>query len=176
MASQRVLGRSLLDPKPTSTPVLPNANTVGTLKFVKKSLSHTYSSLIMLDSRMRTPPNGPHLHMFSSQTVSHSQARKQVVDSRFYPSAIVTDHLAFSEMREDLKTQNLTFTEIAKLVGENWQSLAPAEKEVYETHANSAKEKYHRDMVEYKKTSDYRRYAHYLHDFKEKQAKQNQGA
>lgn len=79
-------------------------------------------------------------------------------------------------MREDLKAQSLTFTEIAKLVGENWQNLAAAEKEVYESQANAAKEKYHRDMVEYKKTPEYRRYAHYLHEFKEKQAKQNQGA
>jgi hypothetical protein len=48
-------------------------------------------------------------------------------------------------MRDDLKHHNLTFTEIAKLVGENWQSLPPAEKEAYEGQANAAKEKYHRD-------------------------------
>lgn len=78
-------------------------------------------------------------------------------------------------MREDLKSQNLTFTEIAKLVGENWQTLDPAEKESYESQANASKEKYHGNLVEYKKTPEYRRYAHYLHDFKEKQAKQNQG-
>ncbi|POR32654.1 High mobility group protein 20A [Tolypocladium paradoxum] len=88
------------------------------------------------------------------------------------PSAYV---LFSNKMREDLKTQNLTFTEIAKLVGENWQSLAPAEKETYESQANAAKEKYHRDLAEYKKAPEYRRYAQYLHDFKEKQAKQNKG-
>lgn len=79
-------------------------------------------------------------------------------------------------MREDLKSQNLTFTEIAKLVGENWQNLPPAEKEAYESQANAAKEKYHRDLVEYKKTPEYRQYAQYLREFKEKQAKQNQGS
>lgn len=78
-------------------------------------------------------------------------------------------------MREDLKGHNLTFTEIAKLVGENWQSLPPAEKEAYERQANAAKEKYHRDLMEYKKTPEYRKYAQYLQEFKEKQAKQNQG-
>lgn len=78
-------------------------------------------------------------------------------------------------MREDLKSQNLTFTEIAKLVGENWQSLAPTERETYESQANAAKEKYHRDLAEYKKTPEYRKYAHYLQEFKDKQAKQNQG-
>ena len=83
--------------------------------------------------------------------------------------------MSLLEMREDLKSQNLTFTEIAKLVGENWQNLAPAEKEAYENQANTAKEKYHRDLVEYKKTPEYRRYAKYLQEFKEKQAKQTQG-
>lgn len=78
-------------------------------------------------------------------------------------------------MREDLKSQNLTFTEIAKLVGENWQNLAAPEKEAYETQANTAKEKYHRDLLEYKKTPEFRRYSQYLNEFKEKQARQNQG-
>ena len=44
-------------------------------------------------------------------------------------------------MREDLKSQNLTFTEIAKLVGENWQNLNAGAKESYESQANADKEK-----------------------------------
>lgn len=84
--------------------------------------------------------------------------------------------LTYPEMREDLKSQNLTFTEIAKLVGEHWQNLDPAEKEIYESQANAAKDKYHRDLAEYKKTPEFRRYAQYLHDFKERQAKQSQGS
>ena len=78
-------------------------------------------------------------------------------------------------MREDLKSQNLSFTEIAKLVGENWQNLTPVEKEAYESQANADKEKYHRDLMEYKKTPEYRKYMQYLQEFKEKQAKQSQG-
>ncbi|KAK8930362.1 High mobility group protein 20A [Metarhizium anisopliae] len=76
------------------------------------------------------------------------------------------------EMRETLKDHNLTFTEIAKLVGENWQSLRPEEKDVFESQANFAKEKYNRELTEYKKTPEYRKYSQYLHDFKERQAKQ----
>ncbi|RBA10914.1 hypothetical protein FPRO05_05503 [Fusarium proliferatum] len=63
---------------------------------------------------------------------------------------------------------------IAKLVGENWQNLNASEKEAYESQANADKEKYHRDLMEYKKTADYRKYMQYLHEFKEKQAKRNQ--
>ncbi|KAI0176746.1 HMG box protein [Pestalotiopsis sp. NC0098] len=83
------------------------------------------------------------------------------------PSAYV---LFSNKMREDLKGQNLSFTEIAKLVGENWQSLDRAEKEPYETHAQELKDRYNRDMSEYKKTADYKRYSDYLHDFRKRQA------
>lgn len=80
-----------------------------------------------------------------------------------------------TEMRDDLKGRNLTFTEIAKLVGENWQSLSPGEKEPFERQAQNAKEKYNRDLAEYKKTPEYKRYSLYLHEFKQKQASQNHG-
>ncbi|KAJ0121665.1 high mobility group protein [Diaporthe amygdali] len=83
------------------------------------------------------------------------------------PSAYV---LFSNKMREDLKGQNLTFTEIAKLVGENWQGLTQAEKEPYERDAQAAKEKYNRDLAEYKKTPDYKKYLLYLQEFKAKHA------
>ncbi|KAG5926240.1 hypothetical protein E4U42_003501 [Claviceps africana] len=88
------------------------------------------------------------------------------------PSAYV---LFSNKMRDDLKSQSLTFTEIAKLVGENWQSLQPADKEIYENQANAAKEKFHQQLAEYKKTSNYQKYTLYLHEFKERQAKQRKG-
>lgn len=78
-------------------------------------------------------------------------------------------------MREDLKGQNLTFTEIAKLVGENWQGLTQAEKEPYERDAQAAKEKYNRDLAEYKKTPSYKKYLQYLQEFKAKHANNPQG-
>lgn len=73
-------------------------------------------------------------------------------------------------MREDLKGQNLTFTEIAKLVGENWQGLTQAEKDPYERQAQAAKDKYNHDLAEYKQTADYKKYLQYLADFKAKHA------
>lgn len=83
------------------------------------------------------------------------------------PSAYV---LFSNKMREDLKGQNLTFTEIAKLVGENWQGLSQAEKEPYERQAQAAKDKYNQDLAEYKKTLEYKKYLQYLQDFKAKHA------
>jgi hypothetical protein len=75
-------------------------------------------------------------------------------------------------MREDLKDQNLSFTEIAKLVGENWQNLSRSEKAPYETQAHEAKDKYNRDMLQYKKTDNFRKYSDYLQDFRKRQAAQ----
>ncbi|KAM3066849.1 hypothetical protein ACMFMF_009902 [Clarireedia jacksonii] len=85
------------------------------------------------------------------------------------PSAYV---IFSNKMREDLKGRNLSFTEIAKLVGENWQNLSPAEKEPYEHQAFTAKERYNNELAEYKKTQNYKDYSQYLAEFKQKQNQQ----
>ncbi|TVY94544.1 High mobility group protein 20A [Lachnellula willkommii] len=87
------------------------------------------------------------------------------------PSAYV---IFSNKMREDLKGRNLSFTEIAKLVGENWQNISPEEKEPYEQQASSAKERYNNELAEYKKTSNYKEYSQYLVEFKARQANQQQ--
>ncbi|KAI1356290.1 hypothetical protein F5Y01DRAFT_74736 [Xylaria sp. FL0043] len=87
------------------------------------------------------------------------------------PSAYV---LFSNKMREDLKGQNLTFTEIAKLVGENWQNLSRVEKEPFEKQANEAKEKYNQALAEYKKTPECKKYNDYLLEFRKRQAAQTQ--
>ncbi|KAI9797014.1 MAG: hypothetical protein M1833_005847 [Piccolia ochrophora] len=78
------------------------------------------------------------------------------------PSAYV---IFSNKIRESLKGQNLSFTDIAKLVGEKWQDLSPEEKGPYESQAASAKEKYKLEMTEYKKTDSYKEYMQYLNDF-----------
>ncbi|KAK0748191.1 hypothetical protein B0T21DRAFT_276731 [Apiosordaria backusii] len=88
------------------------------------------------------------------------------------PSAYV---LFSNKMREELKGRNLSFTEIAKLVGENWQSLNASEKEPYESQAQAIKEKYLSDLAEYKKTPEYKRYMMYLQEFKAKHGSPPQG-
>jgi hypothetical protein len=73
-----------------------------------------------------------------------------------------------AEMREQLKGQDLTFTEIAKVVGERWQVLEPELREQCERQANIAKENYYRQLAIYKKTPEYESYQKYLEDFKAK--------
>jgi hypothetical protein len=88
------------------------------------------------------------------------------------PSAYV---IFSNRMREELKGRNLSFTEIAKLVGENWQNLSPSEKEPYEQQAYTAKDKYNNELAEYKKTDRYKEYSQYLVDFKSKHSNSQQG-
>lgn len=77
-------------------------------------------------------------------------------------------------MRDQLKGQDLSFTEIAKIVGERWQVLSTQEKEPCERQAQAMKEKYYADLTEYKKTPQYSQYQEYLSEFKAKQSQQNQ--
>ena len=78
-------------------------------------------------------------------------------------------------MREELRPQNLSFTEIAKVIGESWQALLTEIKEPYESQAASAKAEYHVALAKYKLTGEYNAYAQYLEDFKAKHAATRSG-
>ncbi len=64
----------------------------------------------------------------------------------------------------------MSFTAIAKAVGQRWQDLPVDEKEPYESEASSAKEQYHAEMAEYKTTKSYRDHQQYLAEYKAKNA------
>ncbi|KAL1304592.1 hypothetical protein AAFC00_003561 [Neodothiora populina] len=87
------------------------------------------------------------------------------------PSAYV---LFSNQMRDELKGQDLGFSEIAKIVGERWQNSAPTEKEPCEREAQATKEKYAADLKEYKRTTHYADYQAYLADFKAKHGSQSE--
>lgn len=88
------------------------------------------------------------------------------------PSAYV---IFSNQVRESLKGQDLSFTEIAKVVGEKWQVLPAEEREGCERQANGAKEKYYAELAEYKKTPQYEAYQKYLEDFKAKHSVPTKG-
>lgn len=75
-------------------------------------------------------------------------------------------------MRDKLKGQDLSFTEIAKAVGERWQELDVHEREPCEREAQVLKDRYHAELGEYKKTPQYAQYQGYLTDFKAKHSDQ----
>lgn len=75
-------------------------------------------------------------------------------------------------MRESLKDEQLSFTEIAQAVGQRWQALPIAEREQYEQQAALNKEQHIKDMAEYRKTENWARYNEYLIDFKRSAGRQ----
>lgn len=79
------------------------------------------------------------------------------------------------ETRDSLKGQELSFTEIAKLVGERWQQLSPEEREPFERQATTAKEKYYAQLSEYKKTPQFKEYQDYVAEFRAKYPAQPSG-
>ncbi|MCJ1431678.1 hypothetical protein MMC27_001033 [Xylographa pallens] len=88
------------------------------------------------------------------------------------PSAYV---IFSNKCREELKPQNLSFTSIAKLVGERWQALAARQKEPFESQATSLKETYNSELAKYRRTSGYKDYLEYLAEFKAKNANPSTG-
>lgn len=89
------------------------------------------------------------------------------------PSAYV---LFSNSIREELKGQAFTFTEIAKIVGEKWQHISQEKREQFESRARYSKDKYRRELAEHKKTPEYRQYAEYLQDFKKQQQARGKSA
>ncbi|KFY35943.1 hypothetical protein V494_05462 [Pseudogymnoascus sp. VKM F-4513 (FW-928)] len=122
------------------------------------------------DTKVATPRSDGKDGNSSTQPSGKRKYRRHPKPDENAPERPPSAYVIFSnKMREDLKGRPLSFTEIAKLVGENWQNLSPSEKEPYEQQAFSAKEKYTAGLSEYRKTESYRLYSEYLIEFKAKQ-------
>ncbi|KAF3201813.1 hypothetical protein TWF191_003231 [Orbilia oligospora] len=89
------------------------------------------------------------------------------------PSAYV---MFANNVREELKGQNLSFTEIARLVGDRWKVLPLEQKEEYEYRAGVMKDRYNQELAAYKKTDQFKEYSQYLLEFKNKEAAKEAGA
>jgi len=72
------------------------------------------------------------------------------------------------KVREEFSGQNISFPDMAKIVGDRWKNIRPEEKESYEIEAAKKKEEYQAEMSVYKKTEYWKKYQEYLKEFKEK--------
>ncbi|KAL6709760.1 hypothetical protein ACN47E_001189 [Coniothyrium glycines] len=107
----------------------------------------------------------------STGTSTKRKYRRHPKPDEHAPERPPSAYVIFSnQVRESLKGQDLSFTEIAKVVGERWQILPVEEREGCERQANGAKEKYYAELAEYKKTNQYEVYQRYLEDFRAKHA------
>lgn len=71
-------------------------------------------------------------------------------------------------IRDEVKDQNYSFTEIARIVGDRWKSISTAAKEDLESKAGSLKERFLAQVVEYRKTPEFQQYQDYLTEFRQK--------
>ena len=83
------------------------------------------------------------------------------------PERPYSAYVLFSnKMREDLKDQSLSFTEISRRVGDRWQTMPHGEKEFWKQKPAAPWVKFKSDLAEYQKTENYREYLEYLIEFK----------
>lgn len=69
------------------------------------------------------------------------------------PSAYI---MFSNDARAQLKGHNMTFVEIAKIVGDQWKNLGISQKQQYERTAMRAKDEYIDALNEYRKTNEYK--------------------
>lgn len=69
------------------------------------------------------------------------------------PSAYI---MFSNDARAQLKAHNMTFVEIAKIVGDQWKNLGINQKQQYERTAMRAKDEYIDALNEYRKTNEYK--------------------
>jgi hypothetical protein len=69
------------------------------------------------------------------------------------PSAYV---MFSNDVRQELKDENRSFTDLAKTIGDRWKNISVKEKEHYETNALVAREEYLKKVEKYQKTDDYK--------------------
>ncbi|CAI2165636.1 9519_t:CDS:2, partial [Funneliformis geosporum] len=72
------------------------------------------------------------------------------------------------KVREEYTGQNISFPDMAKIVGDRWKTVSPEIKEAIENEAAKAKEEYQAAMAVYKTTDSWKKYQEYLKEFKEK--------
>jgi hypothetical protein len=69
------------------------------------------------------------------------------------PSAYV---MFSNDIRKELKDYNMSFTELARIVGNRWKNIDQDTKQRYEEAANKAKDDYLLELSEYQRTEEYK--------------------
>lgn len=96
--------------------------------------------------------------------------RRHAKPDRNAPIKPPSAYIMFSnDARTELKNQNLSFAELAKIVGDQWKNLSHVDKQAYERMAMRAKDEYLASLEQYRQTVSYKQYQEYLDDFKSKQ-------
>ncbi|KAK9679202.1 hypothetical protein K7432_016367 [Basidiobolus ranarum] len=147
---------------PGSTPIQPRLLTPGALP--SHNISHNGISL-----------HGHHLMSLDTGEYTNSDGngkrkyRRHPKPDKNAPEKPASAYVMFSnKVRAELKDQNMSFTEIAKIVGDRWKSISREEKDQVEQSAAQAREGYYEALRSYKETNEYKEYQDYLAEFRRK--------
>jgi len=113
-------------------------------------------------------------HCAGTSVSTHESPLKNKRSYRRHPKADIhgpkhplSAYILFSnDIRKNLQHKQLSFTQMARQVGESWQLFGSAELSEWKLRAASARELYLQDLEEYKQTREYREYQQYLFDFR----------
>ncbi|KAL7752856.1 hypothetical protein RI367_001859 [Sorochytrium milnesiophthora] len=103
-----------------------------------------------------------HAHSNNSKRKYRRHPRSDPNEPQKPPSAYV---VFSNEVRAELKDSSLSFSDLAKIVGDRWKMMDPLEKKHREEAASRSKAEYHLQMQRYKQTSQYKQYQAYLAEF-----------
>lgn len=93
----------------------------------------------------------------SSSSPLRRKYRRHPKPDKHAPIKPPSAYIMFSnDARAQLKDHNMTFVEIAKLVGDQWKNLGLNQKQTYERTAMRAKDKYISALNAYRQTEDYK--------------------
>lgn len=125
------------------------------------------------DDEKDNQPGGSRVNAKESRSRAKRKYKRQPKSDKNAPRRPLPAYLVFSNiLREEFKEKNLSFTEMAKLAGNNWRSLSSDEREAYAQQASTAKGRYNNRFADYKTTDNYRQYTQYLVGFKARQLTQ----
>ncbi|KAI8578260.1 hypothetical protein K450DRAFT_247987 [Umbelopsis ramanniana AG] len=107
---------------------------------------------------------------FSEFARSKRKYRRHAKADKNAPIKPPSAYVMFSnQVRSELKDYNMSFTDLAKIVGDRWKSISSEEKDQYDRTALKAKEEYLEALSKYEQTDEHKDYQRYLADFKVKQ-------
>lgn len=126
---------------------------VSTIKVEDQSTSHATPKVTKKKAKSSTPNK-------HSVNDSHASQKRRKKDPAA-PKAPLNGYLVyFNDERADMrmKNPNMGFGELTKIIALKWKDLPAEEKQKFITEADLDKERYVKEMTEYKKSESYKNY------------------
>ena len=137
---------------PTTTTHNQNNNNTKNIEYLPSAGTMTHSAQSGMSSTEEEAVTSDNVHRLWKRKY-HRHAKPDSNAPLKPPSAYV---MFSNDVRAELKQQNKSFTDLAKIIGDRWKNIAPDDKDAYETNAMRSREEYLKKLEEYHKTDFYK--------------------